>query len=515
MAAKGQARTGWSPQRWLILRRIVQYTALLAFLALFIGTRRGGWPAWLINLPMRLDPLLMLAHGLADRTLLLGSSLALLTVILTLVVGRAWCGWLCPLGTVLDLFSLRRWRDKHRPPAEAWRAIKYGLLLTSLIAALLGNLTLLIFDPLTLLFRSLTLSVWPALDQLVTATEATLYRFAWLRPAVAAFDGWVRPTLLPAEPLYYRYTMLYAAIFVGVILLNVWAARFWCRYLCPLGALLGGLSKVALFRREVGADCIQCLACTRACPTGTIDPQRGYASDPGECTMCLECLEACPGNGVTFPVHLSLAERRPYDPNRRQTLAALGLAVAGVGLFRANHIAKQPHPRLLRPPGVQEHDFLAQCIRCGECLRACPTGALQSAMSEAGLEGLWTPLLIPRLGYCDYSCNACGQVCPVEAIPPLSLEQKRQQVIGLAYIDQNRCIAWADRRDCIVCEEMCPVPDKAIKLTPTELPNAAGELVMVQLPAVDRSKCIGCGICEYKCPVGGEAAIRVSVAGMV
>jgi MauM/NapG family ferredoxin protein len=461
---------------------------------------------------MRFDPLLLLAHGLANRTFLIGSSLALLTVILTLVFGRAWCGWLCPLGTVLDLLSLRRWRGKRRPPAEAWRAIKYGLLLTILIAALLGNLTLLIFDPLTLLFRTLTLSVWPALDQLISAAESSLYRVTWLRPAVVAVDSWIRPTLLPAEPLYYRYTVLYAAIFFGIILLNVWTARFWCRYLCPLGALLGGLSKVALFRREVGHDCIQCLACTRACPTGTIDPQRGYASDPGECTMCLECLAACPGNGVTFPVHLSLAERRPYDPNRRQALAALGLAVAGVGLFRANSLAKQLHPRLLRPPGAQKNEFLVQCIRCGECLRACPTGALQSAISEAGLEGLWTPLLMPRLGYCDYSCNACGQVCPVEAIPPLTLEQKRQQVIGLAYIDQSRCIAWADHRDCIVCEEMCPVPDKAITLTPTELPNAAGELVVVQLPAVDRSKCIGCGICEYKCPVGGEAAIRVTVA---
>jgi ferredoxin len=88
-------------------------------------------------------------------------------------------------------------------------------------------------------------------------------------------------------------------------------------------------------------------------------------------------------------------------------------------------------------------------------MRVCPTGALQPALSEAGLEGLWTPILLPRLGYCDFACNACGVVCPTQAIPLLSLEEKRQQVIGKAYIDENRCLAWADHIDCIVCEEMC------------------------------------------------------------
>jgi NAD-dependent dihydropyrimidine dehydrogenase PreA subunit len=142
-------------------------------------------------------------------------------------------------------------------------------------------------------------------------------------------------------------------------------------------------------------------------------------------------------------------------------------------------------------------------------MRACPTSALQPAVAEAGLEGLWTPLLAPRLGYCDYSCNACGQACPVQAIPPLGLEDKREQVIGLAYIDQDRCIPWADNQDCIVCEEMCPVPDKAITLEQVEVGNADGELVMVQRPHVIRERCVGCGICEYKCPLENPAAIRI------
>jgi NAD-dependent dihydropyrimidine dehydrogenase PreA subunit len=147
-------------------------------------------------------------------------------------------------------------------------------------------------------------------------------------------------------------------------------------------------------------------------------------------------------------------------------------------------------------------------------MRACPTGGLQPAISEAGLGGAFTPVLLPRIGYCDYSCNQCGQVCPVQAIPPLTLDDKRAQVIGAAYIDTNRCIAWADHTDCIVCEEMCPLPQKAITLEVAQVRNADGEMVTIQLPHVNRERCIGCGICEYKCPVNGASAIRVYAPAM-
>jgi len=152
-----------------------------------------------------------------------------------------------------------------------------------------------------------------------------------------------------------------------------------------------------------------------------------------------------------------------------------------------------------------------RCIDCGECLKVCPTAGLQPSLLSAGWEGLWTPVLVPRLGYCDYSCNACGDVCPTGAIPLLLLEKKRETVIGLAYIDQNRCIPWADARDCVVCEEMCPVPDKAIILEDQTVTNHRGETVTVRRPQVEREKCIGCGICETKCPLNGQAAIRIYV----
>jgi formate hydrogenlyase subunit 6/NADH:ubiquinone oxidoreductase subunit I len=125
------------------------------------------------------------------------------------------------------------------------------------------------------------------------------------------------------------------------------------------------------------------------------------------------------------------------------------------------------------------------------------------------LEGLWTPVIAPRVGYCDYGCNACGQVCPSKAIPLLSLEEKRQAVIGIASVDRNRCLPWASDTPCIVCEEMCPLPEKAIRLEAVTVPDAFGGTLELQRPYVLRDECIGCGICENHCPLEGEAAIRV------
>jgi polyferredoxin len=510
---KKKIRKGQVTGPWIVFRKTVQYLALAIFIALFIWSRQDGGPAALINIPMRMDPLLILAHLAASRTLLAGSALALIVILLTVVFGRAWCGWLCPVGTILDIFPLKRWRIKSVSLPDGWRRVKFDLAIVILAAALLGNLTLLFFDPLTLLLRTITTSVWPALDRIVTAIEGILVNIPAFEGPLMTFDSWVRPALLPAQPVFYEDGLLFAAIFMGVILLDVLAARFWCRYLCPLGGALGWLSKLAIFRRKVGEECKGCTLCTDICPTGTIDPSKNYASDPSECTMCLDCLETCPRGLTRFVPVFSPEKWTSYDPGRREALLAIGTTVVSIALLNSNGPAKRQPPFLIRPPGVRETnpdavDF-TKCTRCSECIRVCPTGGLQPSVMEGGIAALGSPVLTPRLGYCDYSCNACGQVCPVQAIPPLDLDQKRVQVIGLAYIDENRCIPWSDHQPCQVCEEMCPLPQKAIQLESAEVWGQDGQSVNVKLPHVLRDLCIGCGICEYKCPVSGVAAIRV------
>lgn len=503
MVSKGSTR------RWITARKTCQYVALLGVLILFIGARRGGFSSDLVNLPLRFDPLVGLAHFLSSRTYLSGSILGLIIVLLTIIFGRVWCGWLCPLGTVLDIFTPQKNHKAANVERIKLRNVKYFLLIIILTAALLGNLTLLFLDPLTIFLRTLTVSIWPALDQIVIEGEKILYKVNILSDPVLKFDGAIRPEIFPTVPFFYRHTTLFAFIFLCLIALNWVNERFWCRYLCPLGGLLGLLSKLAIFHREVSGDCMGCALCVPSCPTGTIDPARQYASDPAECIMCLDCLDACHRGWTTFAPGIQLADWQEYDPSRRQALIAIGVSISAVALLRSDIFACHDHPYRIQPPGGYENDLLSKCIRCGECLRACPTGGLQPSFSELGLEGIWTPVLVPRLGYCDFSCIACGQVCPVKAIPPLTLDEKRLQIIGKAYIDENRCIAWADHIECVVCEEMCPLPEKAITLEERKIIGNDGEEVIIPLPHVYRNLCIGCGICEYKCPINGDAAIRV------
>jgi len=493
---------------WTAVRRTVQVAALAAFVWLFLTARSSGEDGGLSTAVFRLDPLAMLARAIAGREFAVSSALALLTVALTLVFGRAWCGWLCPLGTLLDFFPLRRKR-RGAPPAEAWRGLKHALWIALLAAALFGNLTLLFLDPVTLTFRTLNTTVWPALDRVIGALEAALYRLPALRGAVVAFDQAVRPAFLPTEGLVSRWGAVAAGLLLVVILLNLFAERFWCRYLCPLGGLLGLLSKAALVQRRVEGGCGGCHRCVSRCPTGTIRSESGHASDPAECTMCMACLAACPMGETHFPARIKPARWYAYDPGRRQALLGIGAGVAGAALLRGERALRIGAGGCLRPPGSDEDTLLSACIRCGACQRTCPTGALQPAQFEIGIEGWWSPVVVPRLGYCDYACNACGQICPTGAIPDLPLDEKRLAVIGWAEIDRERCIPWAEERDCIVCEEMCPLPTKAVILEHYEGPGADGTHIAIQRPVVLEDRCIGCGICEYKCPVIGQAAIRV------
>jgi len=498
------------PLDWGRVRRVAQGLFLLTWLVLWVSTAGLSLDARLLHLPAKIDPLLALTQSIASRTLTVEMLLSLVVILITILFGRVWCGWICPVGTTLDLFSFKRSKITKPGVPEIWRMGKYLLLLATLIAALFGNLSLLVLDPMTIWIRTLTGGIGPALSTAFTAAEKGLAYIPWMSGPLTWLDHAMRPAIFPTSDVDVRFVWLPVVLFLLLFLLNLVAERFWCRYLCPLGSLLGLISKFAVFKRRVNADCVSCGKCTSICPTGTIDAKRGYASDAKECTMCMDCLHTCPAAAVKFVAGAGLQERMSYDPGRRQLLITGAVALAGLAVLETKPdrlMIGDSH--LLRPPGALDDDLLEKCLRCGLCLRACPTGALQASLADAGVTGVFTPVVVPRLGYCLYSCNKCGQVCPVAAIPPLPLEDKQRWVIGNAFIDENRCIPWADGGSCIVCEEMCPLPEKAIVLEERSITRADDSAGILKLPHVVRERCIGCGICEYKCPRGGEAAIRV------
>jgi MauM/NapG family ferredoxin protein len=215
---------------------------------------------------------------------------------------------------------------------------------------------------------------------------------------------------------------------------------------------------------------------------------------------------------VSSPVPTSSQE---VDVTRRALIGAgfAGIVTAAINLSNLHHLHGGENPRalqasrLIRPPGaLPEPEFQQHCVRCGECAKACPTNTLQPVWFEAGLSGLWSPKITPRLGGCEQGCTICGQVCPTEALRTLDLEEKKYAKVGTARIIQSRCIAWEHDKKCLICDEICPY-------------NAISSQFVSHrkntVPVIDEMKCNGCGYCENKCPVTGEAAVIVEAHGEV
>ena len=521
------------------IRRISQAFFLLLFLVLLIESRlpqdiylkystvlssevdlRIGWPARFF---FQLDPLVWLSSLLSGHHLMKGFGWALGLLLLTLFLGRIFCGFICPLGTIHHVVSRfkpslkgeRMVRANQKTPSQK---VKYFLLITLLLAAIIGLNLVGLMDPISLLFRSLALAIFPGLgvglkelfDAMAHSDIKILNQLSYTAEVL------VSPVFGYGYQAY-RTAWFMGLIFLIILFLNRIRPRFWCRTLCPLGALLGLCSRVSVLRLEKDdKKCTDCKLCTKRCQ-GAASPIPGQDWENAECVACFNCFNACPENALAFKLRWSRQWNKRPDMGRR---AVLGGLAAGISLPLLGRLDGQLHkvsdPRLIRPPGsLPEGDFLRLCQRCGLCMKVCPTNVINPTLAEAGMAGFWTPHLIMTQGYCEYTCTLCGSVCPTGAIKEISVKEKidRPIIIGSAYLDRGRCLPWSGNAPCIVCHEHCPTSPKAIYLHKAVVPGPDGKPLSVQLPYVDLKKCVGCGICEFKCPVKGRPAIRTIAAG--
>lgn len=506
-------------------RRLSQGIFLLLFLWLFLQTESKGLNE--LGYPVKIflvgDPLMAITTFLASRSLAFPVWLALGVMVMTVVLGRVFCGWICPLGTLHHVAGLLNRRKRplldgklNRPRRVPLHKIKYHILIFLLVAAVFGLQLTGIVDPIALLIRSLALAVYPMISYGIRSLFDGLYalQIPLVTPGAEIIYGAFKATVLPfTQPLFLQGVAM-GIIFLGVLSLNLVEKRFWCKYLCPLGALLGLLSRYAVLSRSVSEACNGCGACVRDCQ-GAVAPDKKDAWRKQECLMCGNCDDPCPQNAVSF----GFGKKAPpmaLDLGKRQVISSALAGMAVVPLLRITPLSRTvaANPVLIRPPGaLDEPEFLKRCVKCGECMKVCITGGLQPALLEAGWEGIWTPMLVPRIGYCEYRCTLCGQVCPTQAIRDLPVAEKETVKIGLAMIDRSRCLPIAHGISCIVCEEVCPTSPKAIWFENVAVEDRQGQSQIFKQPRVDLEKCTGCGICETKCPVLGRPAITVTSIG--
>lgn len=508
------------------IRRISQGFFLLVFLWFCVVTALGekwwqlrGWP---VNWIIQLDPLVGIGTVLTTHSLYAGLLWGMATVLLTIVLGRFFCGWVCPFGTIHQFVGFLG--KKKKPLAEKikvnryrrWQSIKYWLfifLLTAAIAdltvylinlpqskpwiflalvvicllgiAILASLKLISRPKRAVLLILGVVVLWTILslifkgDKILAASLQT-----GLLDPIPLLHRSMNLVLLPlidetflkisVGQRFYPATWIIGAIFLIAVFLNLLIPRFYCRFICPLGAFFGVLGRFALWRvGKIAPECSTCMVCEANCE-GACEPSSQIRIS--ECVLCMNCLHTCKDDFISYRALPSASgEVLSPDLSRRELVLSIVSGVAAIPMIRLNgNLGPNWNPKIIRPPGaLAEEDFLCRCIKCGQCMRVCPTNVIHPAGLVGGLEGLWTPVLNFRVGTsgCQLNCIACGNVCPTAAIRPISLDEKLGKgqytnqgriKIGTAFVDRGRCLPWAMDKPCIVCQENCPVSPKAI-----------------------------------------------------
>ena len=430
--------------------------------------------------------------------------------VLTLVFGRIYCSVICPLGILQDIFGwlgkkARKNRYTYSPEVRWLRYVMLALMVVALVAGV-GSLVQLL-APYSAFGRIMTMlfqPLWKLGNNFLAtfAERADSYTFYTV-------DVWVKS--LPV--------LITAALTLLVLFLLAWrGGRTYCNTICPIGTLLSLLSRFSLLKIRFDADkCKSCSLCTKNCKASCID-YKTHTVDHSRCVVCGDCISKCKFGALKYQVCLSTRKSTKAatmaaegtSASRRSFMVGTALATTAA-LAQEKHVdgglavikAKQSPQRLtpLTPPGsLSLKNMATRCTGCQLCVSECPNDVLRPSTS---LMSLMQPVMHYDRGYCRPECTRCSSVCPAGAIKPIDKVEKSSIQIGHAVVMADECISAQGIDACGNCQRHCPTG--AIEMVSSD-PN---DDLAPQVPAVNEMLCIGCGACEYVCPVRPLSAIHV------
>lgn len=438
----------------------------------------------------------------------------IVVVILTLLFGRVYCSFICPLGITIDVINYLNKKLHRRRSGKKLKYrftkplnfLRFSILGAVIILFLVGSsIGIVLLDPYSNFGRFVTNFAKPIIVGLNNGIVIVL----------EMFDNY---SLLPYKfPTIQLSVIVIPLLIFGLVLwLTIKNGRLYCNTVCPVGSLLGLISKYAIFKIKVNEnDCTGCGVCETVCKASCIDSEN-KSIDFSRCINCFDCFQVCPTEALVYNQPVIRTEKiksSKKDNGRRGFIITTGMMMIGtlrsvkaqiekeIKVYKRNTIPEKKEVPITPPGSKSIEHFISNCTACTLCVSACPTNVLQPSLFEYGIEGLLMPHMQNRSGFCNYDCTICGDICPNEAILPQLIENKKLIQIGKAYFEKDNCVVHTQNTDCGACAEHCPTKAVRMVLDPE---------LNLRSPVVEEKICVGCGACEYACPTIPYKAIYVN-----